>query len=577
MPDDLKLVADATLYPSRTPYFVSADRKSAPLGAPSSQNPRLRSSYLLYRGSNTWHSNETDRLNKAVPLVLRRQIEKYLVEEGKQKGLSKGSAAGQAKVRAGMLSDTQMIQFVGNVMDPNAWAQVAAQVKTRTAAECEARWINREAPTVVTGHWTEKEKDKLVEAASLAGQGEIGWVEVSKRLGNGRTAIECFRTYKKVAEDRGLTVIDRTERKPQGDGILWGRRELQTAYRPGVKKYKFVPRNPDKPVRAIEQKPDLKRGIWTPEEDANLVKGMALYGTHWSLVQLLVPTRTDTQCRERYTSHLSPQAINKASFTPEEHQKLKMLQEAHPKKWSLISAAFGGKFNDDQCRKEWLRVFNPGGKQKTKKAAPKPSPEGTTPKKKKGKSTAEGATEANAEDPKSKPEPWTPEDVIRLQELHALHGDEWSKISIDFGGRFNKDRVRRKWKEHTFEQQQKEIEEEERTGIPRPVSTPTKGKKGKRGSRAKGSRKRARETDSEDEDGVVWEEDAGEDAVESPTLFVKRAKLSSRRHKPIPVKLRLPIGAVVDGGPAPASSGGRRPIIVKLVLPMEEPADMDET
>jgi hypothetical protein len=64
--------------------------------------------------------------------------------------------------------------------------------------------------------------------------------------------------------------------------------------------------------------PNVKKGKWTAEEDDALIAAIGICGKLWKKVSLLVKTRTDGQCRERYENCLSP-AVNKMSYTSEVH------------------------------------------------------------------------------------------------------------------------------------------------------------------------------------------------------------------------------------------------------------------
>jgi hypothetical protein len=49
---------------------------------------------------------------------------------------------------------------------------------------------------------------------------------------------------------------------------------------------------------------NIKRGAWTPEEDASLRAAVRVFGQKWSRVKDLVPGRTAPQCRERFVRAL---------------------------------------------------------------------------------------------------------------------------------------------------------------------------------------------------------------------------------------------------------------------------------
>lgn len=82
----------------------------------------------------------------------------------------------------------------------------------------------------------------------------------------------------------------------------------------------------------------LKKGPWTPAEDAILVDYINRHGPgNWNSVQknsgLL---RCGKSCRLRWTNHLRPD-LKKGSFTAEEEEKIKQLHDQHGNKWARIA------------------------------------------------------------------------------------------------------------------------------------------------------------------------------------------------------------------------------------------------
>lgn len=87
--------------------------------------------------------------------------------------------------------------------------------------------------------------------------------------------------------------------------------------------------------------PRLRRGAWTVDEDNQLRKAVAGYGTSWVQVASAVPGRTNDQCRERWTESLNigPQQ----SWTDEEDKVLIAMVAEFGGRWREISAKVGNK------------------------------------------------------------------------------------------------------------------------------------------------------------------------------------------------------------------------------------------
>ena len=99
---------------------------------------------------------------------------------------------------------------------------------------------------------------------------------------------------------------------------------------------------------------NYNKGKWSPEEDANLRKGVALYGEKcWKEIATLVPGRSSVQCFHRWNKTLRP-GIIKGAWTQEEKDLLKQWVDKNgPYRWSKCAEMIPGR-NGKQCREHWL-------------------------------------------------------------------------------------------------------------------------------------------------------------------------------------------------------------------------------
>jgi hypothetical protein len=128
---------------------------------------------------------------------------------------------------------------------------------------------------------------------------------------------------------------------------------------------------------------------WTHEEDHQL---FALVGRaptpDWSEISRYFPDKSELQVAERWTKVLDPSLL-KGSWTRHEDQTIiDFVTRNGTKSWARLSALLPGRIGK-QCRERWF----------------------------------------NALDPAMNRGPWTPEEDSRLIELHAQHGNRWTKIS----------------------------------------------------------------------------------------------------------------------------------------------------
>jgi hypothetical protein len=214
-------------------------------------------------------------------------------------------AAGKTASRWKPEEDAKLIEAVKK--HGKKWVAVAAMIPGRTDKQCRKRWIYTLDPATAgktTGRWKPEEDTKLIEAVEKHGK---DWVAVAT-LVPGRTDKQC--------RERWICTLD-----PATAG--------KTA------------------------------GQWKPEEDAKLTKAVKKHGKNWVAIATLVPSRTDRQCRSRWTQALDPLAAGKTAgrWKPEENAKLIDAVKKHAKKWVAVATLVPGR-TDEQCRKRWVDMVD---------------------------------------------------------------------------------------------------------------------------------------------------------------------------------------------------------------------------
>ena len=86
-------------------------------------------------------------------------------------------------------------------------------------------------------------------------------------------------------------------------------------------------------------KPELKKGIWTVEEDEALMELINVYGKKWSKISRIMKSRTGKQIRDRYLNKLDKK-YNKKKFSDEEKKMILHLLSKFGPIWSLIALHF---------------------------------------------------------------------------------------------------------------------------------------------------------------------------------------------------------------------------------------------
>jgi hypothetical protein len=90
--------------------------------------------------------------------------------------------------------------------------------------------------------------------------------------------------------------------------------------------------------------PTLVKGFWSPAEDAKLLqmKTDPLAEYSWKDISKVIETRSQKQCRERWTNTVNPK-LKKGRFSEEEDDLLLNLWRKYGSRWSIIADHLEGR------------------------------------------------------------------------------------------------------------------------------------------------------------------------------------------------------------------------------------------
>uniref|UniRef100_A0A8C8R8L8 Small nuclear RNA activating complex polypeptide 4 n=1 Tax=Pelusios castaneus TaxID=367368 RepID=A0A8C8R8L8_9SAUR len=243
--------------------------------------------------------------------------------------------------------------LLGNRLDEHDWEKISNMNfdGSRKAKELRKFWQNWEHPTIDKREWNEEEIEKLKEIA--AKHNCLDWQTIAQELGTKRSAFQCLQKFQASNKD-----LKRKEWTKQEDQMLLHLvQEMRVGRHIPYKKISYYMEGRDS-VQLIYRwtksvDPNLRRGFWTPEEDAKLLAAVAKYGEHnWYKIRAEVPGRNDYQCRDRYINALHHD-VKKGKWSLEEENKFIELTEKHGVgHWTKIASELTHR-TASQCLSKW--------------------------------------------------------------------------------------------------------------------------------------------------------------------------------------------------------------------------------
>ncbi|XP_016835354.1 snRNA-activating protein complex subunit 4 isoform X2 [Cricetulus griseus] len=243
--------------------------------------------------------------------------------------------------------------LLGNRLDNHDWEKISNInfEGGRSAEEIQKFWQSSEHPSINKQEWSTEEVERL--KAIAATHSHLEWHLVAEELGTSRSAFQClqkFQQYNKALkrkewteeEDHMLTQLVQEMRV--GNHIPYrkivyfmeGRDSMQLIYRW---------------TKSLD--PSLKRGFWTPEEDAKLLQAVAKYGAQdWFKIREEVPGRSDAQCRDRYIRRLHFSLKKGRWNAKEEQQLIQLIEKYGVGHWARIASELPHR-SGSQCLSKW--------------------------------------------------------------------------------------------------------------------------------------------------------------------------------------------------------------------------------
>ena len=393
-----------TFRPGR--YFRTPRAPGTPSDRPEPNADAARPEWMRLRARAPFHFRAVKPWTSAEDKQLRRGVHYYLQKARlfSRERMTLEEVAGFGVARLEELLDRA--DGFASVADDAAaidWVEVSKLfLPSRDPDDCRLRWTNCRDPRLDQGAFTEEEDDRLREIVEELGGRD--WETVAERLsaandaGDGaersarglRSATQCAGRFQAHLNPH----LIRSAWTPEEDAVL-----RDFVERNGVGRWadaaRLLPGHTSQ--QAMHRwlkllKPGRRKGAWLKEEDEALRFAVAAYARvgkgangeaaarpalPWTKISAHVATRTDVQCRERWTNVLDP-ALTDAEWTPKDDAELAAAARAHEERgerpgetvvaWSRVARQLGRGLTDKMCRNRW-RVLERATKMAEKRAA----------------------------------------------------------------------------------------------------------------------------------------------------------------------------------------------------------------
>ncbi|CEP18286.1 hypothetical protein [Parasitella parasitica] len=344
-----------TLYRDPINYFEDAELLNITVGATENENPSGQK-HVEYKYTDDDDEEEEDSEDEE------EEVESVLssTNNDKQPSHKSWSRTERERLEEGIISEAKRMisfDFVQKKEEWRVWEVDKMEKKdlltfpvlTRSPVECLIQWTTQEHPTINKKPWSKQESQKLSLLVNEIGLFSGQWERIANELGTNRTISQCFSHYmfeKNNAHARSLKWSKEEDKRLTDAVKLFGNCNWQqVADILGERTGQQCLHRWQKSLNPV-----IKRQRWNTEEDALLKRAVYLYGAgNWTKIQRLIPGRTDMQCRERWVNILQP-SVNRDKFTQEETDRLVELVKQHGTKWSLLQTLMPGRTDNALMR-----------------------------------------------------------------------------------------------------------------------------------------------------------------------------------------------------------------------------------
>jgi stalled ribosome rescue protein Dom34 len=242
-----------------------------------------------------------------------------------------------------------------------SWAEIAFNVPGRSKGQCIGKWqyLSKMAAAAVNSTWTVEEENELVFAVET--YGTTSWAKIARKV-PGRSENQCSSKWRDVcrktpATDSGLWTVEEENELVFAVETYGTTSWAKIAGKvPGRNKKQCY----DKWRKMSRKAAATSTGPWTVEEEKKLASGVETFGTSsWAKIAENVPARTESQCYDKWRSirmSRKAAATTSGAWTVEEENDLvSAIANFGACNWARIAAIVQGR-NERQCYTKWRNI-----------------------------------------------------------------------------------------------------------------------------------------------------------------------------------------------------------------------------
>ena len=217
------------------------------------------------------------------------------------------------------------------------------------------QWNNYLSLSVSKSEWAIKEDHKLEEL--VAKHGTNNWQVIASMMKIGRKPWQCLQRYHKIKKKVSSQFSVADDKHLMDAVMIYGDASFADL------SYYLGDKNSDQCLQRWRYSicPQIKRGKWTQEEDAEIMAIISEHGYDWQKIKDVQKQRTRSQVRERVRILMAKEISGSNGGTrlwsvEESFQLMQLVAKHGSSNWSMVRKGMQGKYTAPLLFRRWVRI-----------------------------------------------------------------------------------------------------------------------------------------------------------------------------------------------------------------------------